>query len=183
MPFGEYTPFSSIFPWLKEINSTAGDFTPGDGVKVFDIKDNTNSGNEDLKVSPLICYEDMLPSLARGSVRSGANLLVNLTNDAWFGNSLAPYQHHMIAAFRAIENRRFLVRSTNTGFTSVINPLGQPIEQLPIFSEGVISTDVKLLSKLSPYTAWIGDLPAKFVSYFGLALLLFVTFYRSRATV
>ena len=96
---------------------------------------------------------------AREATRQGAELLVNLTYDTWFGRSAAPYQHHLIAAFRAIENRRFLIRSTYTGYTAVVNPLGKTIANIPCFTEGKLTVNVPLLKGQSIYTAYIGETP------------------------
>ncbi|NBQ95584.1 MAG: apolipoprotein N-acyltransferase [Betaproteobacteria bacterium] len=87
MPFGEYTPLSSWFPWLEEINSTAAQFSAGTSPSVLSFP---LSHGATARVSPLICYEDVVPSIARDATRMGAELLVNQTNDAWFGNSVAP---------------------------------------------------------------------------------------------
>lgn len=157
MPFGEFTPFGETFPWLKEINATAGNFTPGKEVVVFKYPGDDSAS---LNVSPLICYEDVIPSLAGDSVRAGANLLVNITNDAWFGDTAAPHQHHMIASFRAIETRRFLVRSTNTGLSAVVSATGETTTKLPVYREGVLKTKVKLLETPTIYTTYkVGDKP------------------------
>ncbi|MCB0317788.1 MAG: apolipoprotein N-acyltransferase [Bdellovibrionales bacterium] len=156
MPFGEYTPLGKTFPFLKELNATAGDFSEGKDVKVF-----TYPKFKDLDVAPLICYEDIAPSLSRKAARAGAKLLVNITNDAWFGNTHAPYQHHLIASFRSIENRRALVRSTNSGLTAIVDPLGRTLSQIKPFSSGVLIQEVPLLKELSIYTKFLGDLPFK----------------------
>ena len=92
-----------------------------------------------LKVAPLVCYEDTVPALARKATLGGSELLVNITYDTWFGRSAAPHEHHLIAAFRAIENRRFLVRATNSGLSAVVDPLGRTIARLPVFSEGTLA--------------------------------------------
>lgn len=149
MPFGEYTPFASIFPWLAEINATAGQFTPGSGPAVLSFP---LSDGRQARLSPLICYEDIVPELAREATRRGAQLLVNQTNDAWFGDTIAPYQHHMIAAFRAIENRRYLLRSTNTGLTAVVDPLGRTLASLLPYTESVLPMEVGLVSYESSYS-------------------------------
>src|SRR5262249_39140144 len=107
-----------------------------------------------VKVAPLICYEDIMPELSRQAALNGADLLVNITNDAWFGKSAAPFQHHLIASFRAIENRRFLIRSTNSGLSAVINPLGETVAQIPIFSEGTVLATVGLLDEMTVYTLY-----------------------------
>jgi apolipoprotein N-acyltransferase len=160
IPFGEYMPLASYIPWLRTLNAKAGVFGAGTETKVFAYPMRRPDGSEYLlKVSPLVCYEDTVPSLSREATRKGAELLVNLTSDAWFGRSLAPHQHHLIAAFRAIENRRYLVRSTTTGLSAVVDPLGRTIARIPPFSEGTITATVSLLKDATPYTAWVGDWP------------------------
>lgn len=166
MPFGEYVPFAGLLPWLRSITGIENDFGRGREAKILTY-------TADLKVGPLICYEDIIPGIARDSVRLGANLLVNLTNDAWFGNSAAPHQHNLLAAFRAIENRRYLVRSTNSGLTSIINPLGQTVSSLPAFSDGVLKSDVRLISYLTIYTDWLGESLAWALAAITLTLTLF----------
>ena len=163
MPFGEYTPLSSLLPWLQDINSTAGQFTPGSNPSVLSF---TLSNGSQIKLSPLICYEDILPSIARDATVLGAQLLINQTNDAWFGDSVAPYQHHMIAAFRAIENRRFLLRSTNTGVTAVVDPLGRTLASLLPFTEGVLPMEIQLLSYSTIFTTY-----PIYLVWWGLAVL------------
>jgi apolipoprotein N-acyltransferase len=160
IPFGEYMPFSSVFPWLNSLNEYAGLFSPGHETKVFSYPMRHANGVEyTAKVAPLICYEDTVTAPARDATRRGAELLVNLTYDTWFGRSAAPYQHHLIAIFRAIENRRFLVRSTYTGYTAVVNPLGKTIADIPPFSEGKLTVDVRLMNYESSYTHYVGELP------------------------
>jgi apolipoprotein N-acyltransferase len=160
IPFGEYMPLASCFPWLKGLNAKAGTFGAGDESRVFSYPMQRSDGTAStLKVSPLICYEDVLPSLAREASRQGAELLVNITSDSWFGRTLAPHQHHLIAAFRAIENRRFLIRATNTGLSGVVDPLGRTIVSIPPFAEGTATAQVTPLTYRSAYTNWIGDRP------------------------
>jgi apolipoprotein N-acyltransferase len=143
MPFGEYTPLASVLPFLKDINSTAGQFTAGTAPAVLSFR---LSNGADVKLSPLICYEDIVPSIARDAVNKGAELLINQTNDAWFGDTVAPYQHHIIAAFRAIENDRYLLRSTNTGLTAIVDPLGRTLASLLPYTEGILPMQVSLRS-------------------------------------
>jgi apolipoprotein N-acyltransferase len=160
IPFGEYIPGSSLFPWLAGLNNRQKGLTPGDEVRVFEYPMRGRQGTEyTLKVSPLICYEDTVPSLARKAVRQGAELLVNLTYDTWFGRSAAPFQHHVIAAFRAIENRRYLVRCTNTGYSAVVDPLGRTIARIRPFREGTVAVNVSLLDYPSTYTRYLGEAP------------------------
>jgi apolipoprotein N-acyltransferase len=160
IPFGESMPLASYFPWLKGLNAKAGVFSAGTEAKVFEYPMRRPDGtSRTLKVSPLICYEDTVPALAREATREGAELLVNLTSDSWFGRTLAPHQHHLIASFRAIENRRFLVRATNTGLSAVVDPLGRTIARIPPFTEGTATARVSPLTDRSAYTDWVGDRP------------------------
>lgn len=160
IPFGEYIPLASYVPWLKTLNSKSGVFSAGTAARVFDYPMHRADGSAyTLRVAPLICYEDTVPALARNATRQGAELLVNLSSDAWFGRSLAPRQHHLIAVFRAIENRRFLIRSTTTGISAIVDPLGRTIARIPPFSDGTITANVSLLADMTPYTAWVGDWP------------------------
>jgi apolipoprotein N-acyltransferase len=155
MPFGEYTPLASVFPWIKELNATAGDFTAGRDLSIFRFP----GANGDFGVAPLICYEDIVPPLSRAATQRGAHLLVNMTNDAWFGDTAAPHQHHLIAAWRAIENRRYLIRSTNSGLTAIVNPRGETPVTLPTFSEGILESVVVPLDIQTVYTSTVGEYP------------------------
>jgi apolipoprotein N-acyltransferase len=172
MPFGEYTPLGDIFPFIKEINSTAGQFTPGNRATALEF---SLSDGSPVRVTPLICYEDIVPSLAREGVLRGGEVLVNQTNDAWFGDTVAASQHHMIATFRAIENRRFLLRSTNTGLTAVVDPVGRTLVALPSYSEGTLDMTVNLLSKTTIYTILGVE---RFWWWVGLASVLLAVFSR-----
>lgn len=151
MPFGEYTPLASVLPFLRDINATAGQFTAGDAPKVLSFPLSTGA---EVKIAPLICYEDIIPSLAREAVGKGAEVLINQTNDAWFGDTVAPYQHHLIASFRAIETRRYLLRSTNTGLTAVVDPIGRTLASLAPYSEGVLPMDITLSSYRSVFARY-----------------------------
>lgn len=151
MPFGEFVPFADTFPWLRGLAGGIEDFSAGKDISVFNYPMHSLDGKKHyFKVAPLICYEDVVPGLARKAVNNGATLLVNLTNDAWFGHSAALRQHHLIASFRAIENRRYLLRATNTGLTAVVNPLGETIRQLRPFSDDILVSNVKSISYLGP---------------------------------
>jgi apolipoprotein N-acyltransferase len=160
IPFGEYMPLASVFPWIDALNAKAGVFSSGTSVKVFEIPMRRPDGTAyALKVAPLICYEDTAPALAAEATRRGAELLVNLTYDTWFGQSAAPFEHHLIATFRAIENRRYLVRATNSGFSAVVDPLGRTVAQIPAFTTGTVSTRVRLLGVRSEYTGFVRERP------------------------
>ncbi len=122
VPFGEYIPLRSIFPILSSI-IPIGDFSASDEYTVF------NQGKHHIdhfnSFAVHICFEDSIPSMAREFVNGGAEFLVNLTNDAWFKDTKAPFLHLQSSVFRAVENRRTLVRSANTGVSCFISPLGK----------------------------------------------------------
>jgi apolipoprotein N-acyltransferase len=111
-------------------------------------------------VSPLICYEDIMPEFARAAVADkNANLLVNMTNDAWFGRTIAPYQHARLSQLRAIETRRTLVRVTNTGLTTIIDARGETVQDMPIYTPAVLTAKVELMEGKTPYVKfgdWFG---------------------------
>jgi apolipoprotein N-acyltransferase len=150
LAFGEYIPLGPYLAFLPGLSFVGQGFTSGAGPATLDIDKNT-------KIAPLICYEDLMPSLSRDFVaEKGANLLVNLTNDAWFGNTVAPWQHARLSLWRAIETRRTLVRVTNTGLTTIINARGERMEHLPLFSSGVLKASVPLLEGETLYVRF-GD--------------------------
>ncbi len=103
-----------------------------------------------------ICFEIIFPGLSRSLVKNGAGVLVNLTNDAWFGKSSAAYQHFSMAVFRAVENRRSLVRCANTGISGFVDPVGRIMVRTTLFEDAVLVREVPILSEKSVYTR-IGD--------------------------
>jgi apolipoprotein N-acyltransferase len=163
LAFGEYIPMQRYFPFLRNISPTIGDLTPGTG-GVLTL-------SNDIRIGPLICYEDILPDLARQAVQQGATFLVNLTNNAWFGPTYAPYQHRQVAAFRAIENRVYLVRATNTGLTSIIDPLGREHAALPTDLPGTRVHAIYPLRVPTMYTRY-GDWFAQLCSAAAIVLPL-----------
>jgi len=116
VPFGEFIPLRKIFPFLSNI-APIGDFTRGEEFTTFDFKGEM--------FSVLICFEDTVARLSRGFVKNGATLLVNITNDAWFRDTNEPFMHLQASVFRAIENRRSLVRVANTGISCLIDKYGR----------------------------------------------------------
>jgi apolipoprotein N-acyltransferase len=169
LAFGEYLPFSSILSKLPAMPFADG-FTPGDGPHTLDLPGG-------IRVAPLICYEDLMPELSRAFVKkSNANVLVNLTNDAWYGRTVAPWQHARLAQWRAIETRRSLLRVTNTGVTVRINAKGEIGDALPIFSPGVLKTDVEILEgetlyvRFGDWFAWATTLITMVIIVVGLTV-------------
>jgi len=164
LAFGEYIPFSGLLGLLPGMPFVEG-FTAGAGPRTLDL-----AGGE--KIAPLICYEDLIPALSRAFVREKkANVLVNLTNDAWYGRTVAPWQHARLAQWRAIETRRSLLRVTNTGVTSVINAKGEIVEALPIFAPAVLKTQVEVLEGETFYVRF-GDWFAWSISLLAIAIVL-----------
>jgi apolipoprotein N-acyltransferase len=125
VPFGEYVPFQSVFFFVSQLVTAVGNIGPGLVPTVFELPD--------ARFGTLICYEGVFPALTRRFVAGGANFLVNVTNDAWFGRTSAPYQHLAQDTFRAIENRVPMVRAANTGISAIINADGQIRWQGPLF--------------------------------------------------
>jgi apolipoprotein N-acyltransferase len=106
----------------------------------------------------LICYEAIFPELARAHARENANVLVNLTNDAWFGMTSAPYQHLCMAAFRAVENRIPMIRAANTGLSAYIGPQGKIVAQSSLFDEAVLMGSLNVATPPLTIYARFGDL-------------------------
>ena len=129
VPWGEYTPFENLFPvkyiypWIKKTFGMGRSLSHGTRNTVFDIK-------KDVRAAVLICYEDIFPEIARGHVLAGANLLILITNDAWYPTSDEPEQHLAQAVFRAIENGRTMVRVGNCTGTCVVQPTGAITDSL-----------------------------------------------------
>jgi apolipoprotein N-acyltransferase len=128
VPFGEFVP--KIFGFVNRITQEAGDFAPGNRIVVFPLDSKTER-----KLGVFICYESVFPEEVRQFVKGGANLLVNISNDGYFGHSAAREQHLEIARMRAVENSRWLIRSTNDGITAAIGPDGHIDERLPPYQE------------------------------------------------
>lgn len=148
VPFGEYVPLKKILFFVDRLVQAAGDFVPGkDGSPLV-------SGNRPFGV--LICYEDIFPELARDEVLRGASALINITNDAWYGDSSAPYQHLEMARWRAIEFRVPLIRAANTGISAIFEASGKSCGTIPLDTEGFLTVSVRPLRTSTLYAKW-GD--------------------------
>ena len=123
VPFGEYIPLKRIFGFLEAI-VPIGDFNPGKEYTIFSF-DPRGMRQNAIHFSVLICFEDIFPQISRQFVKREADFLVNITNDAWFGNTSSPYQHLSASVFRAVENGVYLVRAANTGISGFITPEGR----------------------------------------------------------
>ncbi|MBI3895886.1 MAG: apolipoprotein N-acyltransferase [Acidobacteria bacterium] len=148
VPFGEYVPLKRWLWFTDKLTAEVGDFIPGDRVVVSSIPGGRLSG--------LICYEAIFPNLIRQFVREGAEILVNISNDGWYGSSAARDQHLLMARMRAIENARYLLRATNTGITAVIRPDGRIAARLPPDQPNVLEAKWAFQSHLTFYSRY-GD--------------------------
>lgn len=149
VPFGEYVPLSGLLPFVHKLVVGIGDFSPGEKATPL----TTGKG----KIGVLVCFEGIFPELSRAYVKAGSRLLVNISNDAWYKRSSAPYQHLSMTVFRAVENRVPLVRATNTGITAIIDSRGHLHGATPLFKEAVLTGEVRLGSGDTLYSRY-GDL-------------------------
>ena len=169
---GEYVPLARIFPWLRKLVPPGGDLTAGEISGVFEL-----AGNR-IRIAPLICFEDSVARVVRRAAQKLPHLLVNLTNDAWFGRSAGAKQHLENARFRAIETRLPLLRATNDGVTALISSKGVILsdvwdsETQSYHLPGFIHGEIELFEPIaSVYTKW-GDWPVWVSMAFLLAGLI-----------
>ncbi|MPZ16521.1 MAG: apolipoprotein N-acyltransferase [Luteitalea sp.] len=149
VPFGEYVPFRQLLFFARPLVEGVGDFTPGEAVTLLPIRRG--------RVSTAICYEIIFPPLVREAVVRGSELLTTITNDAWYGDSSAPYQHFEQARLRSIEQGRYLVRAANTGISGIVDPYGRVVTRTPLFQPRVAVGEVRLITDRTLYSR-IGDL-------------------------
>jgi apolipoprotein N-acyltransferase len=169
VPFGEYFPVPSfVRSWMRLMSLPFEDLTPG-------AENQPILSAAGQKLGLTICYEDAYGS-AQLRVLRQATLLINVTNNAWYGDSTAPHQHLQIARMRALEAGRYLIRAANDGITAVIGPRGEIVGRLPQFQEAVLRADVQPMTGLTPY-ARLGNTP---VIGLGGALLLVAAWRRRR---
>ncbi len=135
VPFGEYVPLRSVLFFLQKLTAGEGDFSPGTGPALFRV----NGG----EAGASVCYEALFPGIIRDGVRAGADWLVNVTNDAWFGDTVAPHQHLAMARMRCVEVRRPMVRAANAGISAVIDATGASVAELGLFRRGVLPATVQ----------------------------------------
>jgi apolipoprotein N-acyltransferase len=160
LTFSEYVPFAETFPILQRWTPNSGNFSPGAHVRPVRL------GN--YRLSVLICYEDILASFVRQVVHeANPHVLVNLTNDAWFGDTHAPWEHLALAKLRSVEHHRALVRATNSGVSAVIDPVGRVSYASKLFVREDIYTEVPMLDVSYAYLV-LGDFPGP-----GAGLVLF----------
>ena len=164
VPFGEYVPFVSLFSFAQSASVGPVDFVSG-----------TNPGPlifKGLPLGVLICYEDIFPDIARETVQRGAEVLINITNDAWYGDTSGPYQELEISRWRAIETRVPLARAANTGISAIFDATGREIGRLRLNRSGFLTGIVYPMSYLSFYAKY-GDLFAWFCVFMTLCSIIF----------
>ncbi|MCK4436632.1 apolipoprotein N-acyltransferase [bacterium] len=152
VPFGEFVPLGRLFPQWERAILPEGGFEPGKDFTIFNLPGS--------RFATLICFEAILPHLVRRLVRRGANFMVNITNDAWFGRTAGPYQHLSMAQLRTVENRIPLVRAANTGISCFIDSFGRTqvleAEGKQIFVRGVLIKEIVIPETQTFYAKW-GD--------------------------
>lgn len=170
LAFGEYLPFGDTFPILYEWSPHSGQFTPGDHTRPLVL-------NGEHRITALICYEDILPSFTRAAVAEGdPHLLVNMTNDAWFGDTSEPWQHLALAKLRAVEHHRYLVRSTNSGVSTIVDPVGRtPYGEVGVFERGNLHGEVAMMNGWTLYQT-LGNWPG----WLSAAAILAIAFWKKR---
>lgn len=164
VPFGEHVPLGNVLPFVRKIARHAGSFAAGQDAGLMAWQ-----GEE---IGLLICYEVVFPDAVTVAVRDGASFLVNISNDAWYGDSSAPYQLFRAARFRAAESRRTLLRSALTGISGVIGPRGEVLAQLGLGERDVIRTQVTGRQELTPYlkAPWLVPVACSIIALFAIFL-------------
>ena len=155
LTFGEYLPLGETFPVLYRWSPNSGRFTPGTSLDplVIDIRGDRHP------ITALICYEDVLPRFTNDAVRhADPELLVNLTNDAWFLDTAAPWEHFALSQMRSVEHRRYLVRGTNSGVSGVIDPVGRVVVHSGTFRQEALAAPIHWMRAHTPYET-VGDSP------------------------
>jgi apolipoprotein N-acyltransferase len=168
LAFGEYIPFGEQFPGLYDLSPGTGRFTPGEHVRPLRFRD--------YRIATLVCYEDIITRFVRRAVREGdPHLLVNISNDAWFGDTHEPWVHLALAKFRAVEHHRYLVRATLTGVSAIVDPTGRVVTQGPAYERASLHGEVAMLTGWTPYQT-LGDWPG----WGALALIVYLVFIGRR---
>jgi apolipoprotein N-acyltransferase len=137
VPFSEALPFEARFPIVSRVNLGEADFQRGKELTVFEIGDR-------IKAAPFICYEIIYPGFVQKRLAQGANLIMTITNDGWFGKTSGPYQHATMARMRSIENGVSLVRCANSGFSMIVDPFGRVNSQTKLFERTLLTGTVTL---------------------------------------
>ncbi len=172
VPFGEYIPLKNLFSFAQTISKDVGEYIPGTDYRVVQIGGHPSNA--------IICFEAVFPGLVRRFAEKGSQLIVNLTNDGWYGKSAAPYQHLAIARLRAVENRRFLLRATNSGISAFIEPTGRIQTSAGLLQKAICVGRFEFLNETTPYTRY-GDVFVFLCAIILCGLLIFVELRECRS--
>ena len=164
VPFGEYMPLTWLLPLGPGIAAREADYSPGDNMTVMHVK-----GLPALQRFDLL--RDNLSSTCEDAVGKGARMLINITNDGWFGDTAAPYQDLAMAGMRSVENRVWLVRSANTGISAAFDPTGRMVSRIPLDQEGVCTVNFPRTASAGSFYTRFGDLFAWFCIAVSLLIL------------
>lgn len=171
LAFGEYLPLGETFPILYDWSPNSGAFSPGKSLEPLHLEIN----GVERKLGALICYEDILPSFANKLIgHAQPELLVNITNDAWFGDTAEPWQHLALAKLRSIEHRRYLVRTTNSGVSAVVDPFGKLMSNTQTFVPATLLEAIHWMNGSTVYE-FVGD-----TAWYLAALAAFVLSFKRR---
>ncbi len=176
VPFGEYLPLPWLFQYMEGLTAESGAFAHGTGFSSLPLP---LRGDRVLPFGVFICFESVFPEITRALVQEGAQFIVNTTNDAWFGQTAAPYQHLSMAIVRAVETGRPLLRAANTGISAVVEPSGRIVQTTQLFDTKVLSVSISPSTELTPYVRY-GNF---FVGMCGLVLVgcALIKFKRQRS--
>jgi len=175
VPFGEYLPLDKIvtkfFPFVSNISLFDSVLTPGESADIMTIN-GVNYGG-------LVCFDSIFPELARKSVKEGADILVVVTNDSWFRDSTAIYQHNAQSVLRAVENNRYVIRAANTGISMFVSNTGKILQKSNVLKREVLTEDIEIVKNKTVYTVF-GDI-ILYLSWgyiaFCVGLLIFIRFH------
>jgi apolipoprotein N-acyltransferase len=171
VPFGEYVPFKRLLFFADSLTRQVGDFSFGTQYTI--------SPMDGHKIATAICYESIFPNLVRQFVKNGSELMVVITNDGWFGQSSAPYQHLRMGVVRSVENRRWMVRTANTGISAIIDPYGKIEAETAIGVRTILDGTAQFRTDQTFYTKY-GDVFA-YANVFAVSVFLTFTLRRKNA--
>jgi len=169
VPFGERMPFLKIFPFLWKVHLGQANWEYGEKLEYYTVNG--------YKFSPLICFEIAFPALTTEMAQNDVDFIVNITNDAWFKRSAGTYQHAVMTKFRAVETRKQIYRAANTGYSLIVSPTGEILNQTELFEKDVISSLLYTCENNSYFTKYFFWFPFVFVIGAGIVLVYAMIVY------
>lgn len=157
-------PFEDKFSFLQKLEFGQGDYRPGKSLTPLEVNGKS--------FGILICFESLFPEITKSFVLNGAQFLVNITNDGWYGKSLGPVEHFELLRYRAIESERFVIRSAKTGISAIIDSKGRVLKRIGLFKRGYFIYEVPLKNNFTPYTRY-GDI----IVYLAFLIVLSILVY------